>query len=65
MDKHESRLAREKNVSHTMGFVEGIECTKEIITNELIDAIQNGIIIIDKGSDKLFEIINSVGRTDK
>ncbi len=34
---------------------------KKIITNELKEAIQNGIIVIEKGSDRLFEIINSVG----
>ncbi len=61
MKKHESRLEREKKTSHRMGFVKGIECTKEIITNELKDAIQNGEIIIAKGSGRLFAIINSVG----
>jgi len=60
--KHESRLEREKKTHHTMGFVEGLECTKEIITNELKDSIQNGTIVIQKGADKLFEIIDSVGK---
>lgn len=48
-----------------MGFVEGLECTKEIIVNELKDAIQNGIIVIAKGSDELFNIIESVGKIPK
>lgn len=48
-----------------MGFVEGLECTKEIISNELKDAIQNGTIVIAKGSDKLFDIIDSVGKIQK
>ena len=65
MGRHESRLTREKKTSQTMGFVEGLECTKEIITKELKDAIQNGTILISKGSDKLFDIIDSVGRIDK
>jgi len=58
--RHESRL--EKKTHHTMEFVEGIECTKEIITNELKDAIQNGTIVIQKGADKLFKIIDLVGK---
>lgn len=33
---HESRLEREKNISHTMGFVEGLECTKDIITSKRV-----------------------------
>lgn len=61
MEKYESRIGRERKASRVMGFVEGVECTKEIITNELKDAIQNGVIVIAKGSDKLFEIINLVG----
>ena len=61
MEKHESRIERERKSCHTRGFVDGIECTKEIITNELKDAIQNGTIVITKGSDKLFSIIESVG----
>lgn len=61
MNKHESRLESERKEKHVMGFVEGVECTKEIITNELKDAIQNRTIIIEKGSEKLFEIIDSVG----
>ena len=65
MGKHESRLERERKSYHTMGFVEGLECTKEIITNELKDAIQNGTIVIVKGSDKLFDIINSVGKVQE
>lgn len=63
--KHESRLERERKTQHTMGFVEGLECTKEIISNELKDAIQNGIIVIEKGADKLFEIIDSVGKVQR
>ena len=47
-----------------MGFVEGLECTKDIIINELKDAIQNGAIIIEKGADKLFDIIDSVGKVN-
>lgn len=62
---HESRLEREKKTAHTMGFVEGLECTKDIIINELKDAIQNGTIIIEKGADKLFDIIDSVGKVTK
>lgn len=62
--KHESRLQRDKQESHTMGFIEGLECTKKIITNELKDSIQNGTIVILKGADKLFEIIDSVGKID-
>ncbi len=62
MAKHESRLERERETYKTMGFVEGLNCVKEIITNELKDAIQNGTIVIEKGSDKLFEIIDSVGK---
>ena len=63
--KHESRLKRECQTYKTIGFVEGLNCTKEIIINELKDAIQNGTIVIEKGSDKLFEIINSVGEVQK
>ena len=65
MEKHESRIERERKSFHTMGFVEGLECTKEIITNELKDAIQNGTIVITKGSDKLFDIIDSVGKVQE
>ena len=61
MKKHESRIERERKTKYVIGFVEGVECTKKIITNELKEAIQNGIIVIEKGSDRLFEIINSVG----
>lgn len=61
MKKHESRLEREKNTSHITGFIEGVECTKEIITNKLKRAIMDGTIVITEGSDTLFEIINSVG----
>lgn len=61
MEKHESRLKREKETSYTTGFVKGVECTKEIITNELKDAIKSRSIIITKGSDRIFKIINSVG----
>ena len=64
MAKHESRLERERQTYKTIGFVEGLDCTKEIITNELKDAIQNGTIVIEKGTDKLFEIIQSVGKTN-
>ena len=53
MKKNESRIEREKKESHVMGFVEGVECTKEIITNKLKEAMQNGIIVITKGSDRL------------
>ena len=61
MAKQESRLQRERQVHKVRGFIEGIDCTKEIITNELKDAIENGLIVIEKGADKLFEIIQSVG----
>lgn len=62
--KQESRLEIERKAQHTMGFVEGLECTKEIITNELEDAIQSGTIVIAKGSEKFFEIIDSVGKVE-
>lgn len=65
MAKHESRLERERKSYHNMGFIEGIECTKEIITDELKDAIQNGTIVIAKGSDNLFNIIASVGKVQE
>lgn len=35
MGKQESRLERERKHYHTMGFVEGLECSKEIIINDL------------------------------
>lgn len=34
---------------------------KKIIINELNNDIQNGEIVIAKGSDRIFEIINSIG----
>lgn len=57
-----SRLQEEKHSSELKGFVEALEITKEIIKNELIDAIQNGTIVIERGNEKLFEIIDNVGR---
>lgn len=59
--EYKSRLEQEKHRYKSIGFVEGLNCTKEIIRNELKDAIQNGTIVIEKGSDKLFEIIDSIG----
>lgn len=35
------------------------------ISNELKDAIQNGTIVIERGSEKLFEIIHSVEKMQK
>ena len=32
--------------------------------NELKDAIQNNVIVIEKGADKLFEIIQSIGNVN-
>lgn len=61
MKKYESRIEREKKAIHAMGFVEGLECAKKIITNELKDDIKNGVIVITNGTDRLFEIINSAG----
>ena len=64
MAKQENRLEQERQTYKTRGFVEGLDCTKEIITNELKDAIQNGTIVIEKGADKLFEIIQSVSNVN-
>ena len=64
MAKHESRLEHERQTYKTIGFVEGINCTKEIIMNELKDAIQNNVIVVEKGADKLFEIIQSIGNVN-
>ena len=61
MKKYESRMEREKRAIQAIEFVEGLECAKKIIINELNDTIQNGAIVITKGSDRLFEIINSIG----
>lgn len=61
---YESRLERERKSNHVTGFVEGLECAKGIIANELKDAIQNGTIVVSKGADKLFDIINRVGVLD-
>ncbi len=36
----ESRLKHERQVAHIYGFIEGVQCTKEILTNELKDAVQ-------------------------
>lgn len=55
-------LETERKVCLAMGIAEGVACTKELITNQLKDAIQNGTIIISQGTDKLFEIIDSVGK---
>ncbi len=63
--EHESRLERERNTAHISGFVEGVEATKEIIIKELKDAIQNGTIVIERGADKVFEIVESVGDINK
>lgn len=51
--------------SYINGFVEGVFETKEIITDSLKDAIQNNTIVILKGKEKLFDIIDSVGKTDE
>lgn len=55
-------LDTERKVCLAMGISEGVACAKELITNQLKDAIQNGTIIISKGADKLFEIIDLVGK---
>lgn len=62
--KYESQKQREIKASNIYGFVEGVECAKENITNELKDAIQNGTIVISKGADKLFEIIDSIDKVE-
>lgn len=62
--KHKSKKQRNIKASSTQGFVEGLECAKTIITDELKDAIQNGTIVISKGADNLFEIINSIGKVN-
>ena len=41
------------------GFEDGKREKQENIINALKDAIQNGSIIIESGSEKLFEIINN------
>lgn len=60
MSKEEFEI--ERKVCLAMGLAEGVSCAKELITNQLKDAIQNGTIIISKGADKLFEIIDLVGK---
>ena len=61
MRKHKSKIKYEREVCIHKGFAEGVNFTKEIIVNKLKDDIQNGTIVIVKGSDKIFDIINSVG----
>ena len=58
MRKYESRIKHEREVCIHKGFAEGVNFTKETIANKLKDNIQNGTIVIEKGSDKLFDIIN-------
>lgn len=65
MAKHESRLERERATFHTMGFVDGLTCTKEIIITNLQQAIENGTIVVTKGKQELFDIIESVGKVEK
>ncbi len=45
------------------GFADGVSETKGIITNLLKDALQNDEIVISKGIENLFDIINSVGKS--
>lgn len=45
------------------GFAVGVSEKKGIITNLLKDALQNDEIVISKGSENLFDIINSVGKS--
>lgn len=40
------------------GYDKGIESEKNRIKNEIKQAIENGIIKIDYGTDNLFKIIN-------
>ena len=60
--KCESTAEIDIKARYTIGFVEGLVTAKEIIADELKDAIQNGTIIITKGSERIFEIIDSVGK---
>ena len=65
MKKHVSRLDLERANSHVVGFVEGLNVTKEITLQKLREAINTKKIVILKGENVIFDIIVSIGSIDQ
>lgn len=65
MKKHVSRLDLERANSYVVGFVEGLNVTKEITLQKLREAINTKKIVILKGENVIFEMIESIGSIDQ
>ena len=65
MKKHVSRLDLERANSYVIGFVEGLNVTKEITLQKLREAINTKKIVILKGENVIFDMIESIGSIDQ
>lgn len=53
-------MQMEKEAYHSIGFVDGIDTASAILHIDIQEALADGRIIISKGQDELFRIVDSL-----